>query len=192
MSTQNGFSLIEAMVTLAIAAVVLSVGVPSFQTYIQNSRQATAVNDLATALQLARNTAISRRVRVTVCKSNDGASCRTGAGSGDWSQGWIIFTDPTNAGTVDAGEALLRVHGALGGNATLIGVRPTTVNRVSFKPQGMADGSVGHITYCDSRGAGQASALVISFGGQVRRAADDSGDGIVDIDGTNGTNVTCS
>lgn len=189
MYSQKGFSLIEAMVTLAIAAIVLSVGVPSFQSYIQNSRQATAINDLATALQLARSTAITRRVRVTACKSNDGASCRTGgSGSGDWSQGWIIFTDPTNAGTVDAGEELLRVHGALGGNATLVGTGPT-VNRVSFKPQGMADGNVGHITYCDSRGAGQANALVISFGGQVRRAADESGsDGIVDVDGVN---VSC-
>jgi len=188
MYSQKGFSLIEAMVTLAIAAIVLSVGVPSFQSYIQNSRQTAAINDLATALQLARSTAITRRVQVTVCKSNDGASCRTGAGSGDWSQGWIIFTDPTNPGTVDAGEELLRVHGALPGAFTFIG-NTNVVNRVSFSAQGLARGSNGTLTNCDARGAAHAAALVISVGGQVRRAADDSGsDGIVDVDGDN---VSC-
>ena len=187
MYSQKGFSLIEAMVTLAIAAIVLAVGIPSFQTYIQNSRQATAINDLATALQLARSTAISRRVQVTVCKSNDGATCRTGAGSGDWSQGWIIFTDPNNPGTVDAGEQLLRVHGTLPGNSTFIG-NTNVVNRVSFSAQGLARGSNGTLTSCDSRGANNASALVVSVGGQVRRATDTDSDGVVDVQGVN---VSC-
>jgi type IV fimbrial biogenesis protein FimT len=186
MYSQKGFSLVEAMMTLAVAAIVLSMAVPSFQNYIQNSRQTSAVNDLATALQLARSTAITRRVQVTVCKSTDGATCPVD--SGDWSQGWIIFTDPNNSGTLDAGEELLRVHAALPGNATFSGNRLVDDN-VSFSAQGLARGSNGTITYCDARGATHAAALVISVGGQVRRAADDSGsDGIVDVDGDN---VSC-
>jgi type IV fimbrial biogenesis protein FimT len=181
------------MVTLAIAAIVLSIGVPSFQAYIQNSRQTTDINELATALQLARNTAISRKVRVTICKSNDGANCRTGGGSGDWKQGWMLFTNPNNiTGTagLTAAEELLRVHGALGGDGSFIG-NNNVVNRVSFNAKGLALGSNGTITRCDSRGNTSAKALVISLGGQVRQAVDDSGNGIVDVDGTGATDVTC-
>ncbi|MDT8385069.1 MAG: GspH/FimT family pseudopilin [Gammaproteobacteria bacterium] len=189
MNRQNGFTLIELAITLAIAAIVLAIAVPSYQTSVQNNRRTTAVNDLATALQLARSTAISRRVTTTVCKSSDGATCPIGGGSGDWSQGWMVFTDANNNATLDAGETLLRVHSALAGTATFVG-NNNVVNSVSFSPQGLARGSNGTIRHCDSRGAADASALVISVGGQVRHATDSPGDSdtIVDVEGVN---VTC-
>ncbi len=194
MNKQNGFSLIELMVTLAIAAIVLSIGVPSFQTYIQNNRQTITINELATALQLARNSAITRKIQVTLCKSSDGATCATGAGAGsDWKQGWMMFTNRNNI-TATAGltatETLLRVHPVLSGDGSFIG-NNNVANRVSFNSKGLALGSNGTITRCDSRGASSAKAVVISVGGQIRQAIDGGGDGTVDIDNTNGTNVTC-
>lgn len=176
--------MIELIVTMAIAAIVLSIAIPSYQTYVQNNRKTTSINALATALQLARSTAISRRVPVTVCRSSDGANCLSGAGSGDWTQGWMVFTDPNNNNTLDGGETVLRVHGALPGGATLIG-NNNVVNQISFSSQGLARGSNGTITHCDARGAGNASALVISVGGQVRQAVDTDSDGIVDVQGVN-------
>ena len=192
MSKQNGFSLIEVMVTLTIAAIVLSIAVPSYQTAVQNNRRTTATNELATAFQLARSTAISQRVFTVVCKSPDGATCPMGAGSGDWTQGWMIFTDVDNNGAMDGGDTLIRVHGTLPGGATFIG-NNNVVNRVSFSPQGLARGSNGTITHCDARGAADASALIVSVGGQVRHATDTDGDGIVDTGTaeTVGVNVTC-
>ena len=184
MDKGNGFSLLEVIVTMAIAAIVLSVGVPGFQSYIQNNRQSIALNELATALQLARNSAISRRVPVTLCKSPNGIHCVIGGGSGDWSQGWMIFTNPNGsngtAGLAAGTEVLLRVHGALQGTATLAGSGPL-VNQVTFIPQGrINNGFGGTITHCDARGNTAASALVISTGGQVRRAEDSDGDGIIE------------
>lgn len=167
MDSGKGFSLIEVMVTLAIAAIVLSVGVPSFQSFIQSNRQTTAINELATALQLARSTAVSRRVRVTVCKSPDGLNCVIDGDSSDWSQGWIVFADPTNSNIRDDNEDILRVHGAVRGNATISG-GGNTADRVAFKPQGMLASLNGTITYCDSRGSSRATKLVINRGGQVR------------------------
>jgi len=192
MKRPNGFTLIELIVTMAIAAIVLSIAIPSYQTTVQNNRKTTSINELAHALQLARSTAISRRVFVTVCKSNtitDAApTCRTGGISGDWSQGWIIFTDADESLSINGTDTLLRVHDALPGGGTFIG-NTNVVNRISFSPQGLARGSNGTITHCDSRGAADASALVISVGGQVRHAVDDGSDGIVE-DGSGG-NVTC-
>jgi len=184
MSKRNGFSLIEVIVTMAIAAIVLSVGVPGFQSYIQNNRRTITINEMATALQLARNNAISRRVPVTLCKSPNGSSCIIGGGSGNWSQGWIIFTNPDGidgvAGLTASTEILLRVHHALQGNVSLAGSGPV-VNQVTFIPQGkINNGFGGTITYCDARGNTAAVALVISVGGQVRLARDTDGDGIVE------------
>lgn len=183
-----GFTLVELIMAMAIAAIVLSLAVPSFQTYVNKNRKTTSVNDLVTALSLARSTAITRRERVTVCKSSDGATCNTGTGSGDWSQGWMMFTNPNNGNTIlNSGGALLRVHGALPGNISFSG-NNNVVNRVSFSPQGLARGSNGTITYCDTHGANGAVALVISIGGQVRRALDENDDNIVDV---LGVNVSC-
>ena len=147
---------------IAIAIIVVSIGIPSYQTSIKNNRKTTAINDLRTALALARSSAITRRERVTVCKSSDNATCTT---AGDWTQGWIIFTDPNNRDTVDPGEEILRVHNAISGTGTFSGNRLIT-NRVSFTPQGMADASLGTLSYAD--GTGFSGSLVISFAGQIR------------------------
>jgi type IV fimbrial biogenesis protein FimT len=184
----QGFTLIEVLMVIAIAIIVVSIGIPSYQTSIKNNRKTTAINDLRTALSLARSSAITRRERVTVCRSNDGAICNAGAGSGNWSQGWMIFTNPNNGNTVlNSGGVLLRVHGALKGDISYIG-NNNVINQISFSPQGLARGSNGTITYCDTRGVTQAGALVIAVSGQVRYALDSNGDNIVDVEGVN---VSC-
>jgi len=147
---------------IAIAIIVVSIGIPSYQTSIKNNRKTTAINDLRTALALARSSAITRRQRVTVCTSSDNATCTT---IGDWSQGWIVFTDPNNRDTVDPGEEILRVHNAISGTGTFSGNGLIT-NRVSFTPQGMADASLGTLSYAD--GTRFSGSLIISFAGQVR------------------------
>jgi len=164
MSRQNGFSLIEVIVTMAIAAVVLSIGIPSFQSYTQNNRQTIVVNELATALRLARNSAITHRIRTVVCKSADSINCTT---MGTWTQGWIVFTDTDNNNTLDAGENILRVHGPVQGNVTISG-NANTADLIAFNPQGILASLNGRITYCDSRGNDFATALFISRGGRVR------------------------
>ena len=97
MKRDYGFTLVELMVTLVIAAILLTAGVPSFTTLIKNNRLTTSTNELVGALTLARSEAVKRGLRVTVCKSADQASCDT-SGTG-WQQGWIVFTDENNSGT---------------------------------------------------------------------------------------------
>lgn len=83
----KGFTLYELMVTLAVAAVIVSFGVPGFSSMVQNNRAVTHSNDLITALNLARSEATRRGVAIQVCSSTDGATC---SGSTDWSTGWIV------------------------------------------------------------------------------------------------------
>ncbi len=87
---QNAFTLIELMVTLAVLAIVIGVAIPSFTKQITNSRSLTVGNDLVTALNFARQEAVKRGKRVSICPSTDGATCLT---SGDWAKGWLVFED---------------------------------------------------------------------------------------------------
>ena len=63
---QRGFTLIELMATLAVASVLLSVGMPSLFESIARARLEGAVNELATDLQYARSEAVRERATVVL------------------------------------------------------------------------------------------------------------------------------
>jgi len=175
-----GFSLVELIITMSIAAILLTLAVPSFSTLIKDNRQVTQANDLITTLTLVRSEAIKRGTRVTACKSADGASC---AASGGWEQGWIAFVDDNNDATVNAGEELLRVHGALSAGATLKG-DANLGSYISYEARGNAQlisGAIqsGAMVECDDRGFGaSAQAITISPTGRAKSwSASDAGAG---------------
>lgn len=132
----RGMTLLELIATLAIAAIVLMLGVPSLQEWIRNNRFLTDVDALVVALQLTRSEAVKRGVRVTLCKSADGTSC---AHEGGYEQGWIVFVDPNNNATVDADEEVIRVFDAIaaGTGTTLTGNQPVE-KYVSYTADGVA------------------------------------------------------
>ncbi|WP_051822177.1 GspH/FimT family pseudopilin [Desulfonatronum thiodismutans] len=90
----NGFSIIEVLIVVAIAAILTAIAIPAFNVFIGNTRTSTVANEFVSALNLARSEAMKRGVDVYVCRSSNGTSCATG---GDWGQGWLVyFTDEDN------------------------------------------------------------------------------------------------
>lgn len=124
-SKRNGFTLIELMITLLVAAIVLGVGIPAFTQFVATNRMAAAVNDMTTAIHLARTEAVKRRANATVCPSADWDSAAPSCdNAGGFEDGWIVFVDcsvqPPPAGTcgapnyvVDAFDTVVSVHGPL-------------------------------------------------------------------------------
>lgn len=98
--------------TLSIAAILATIGAPSFQDLIRNNRVATQSNELLTALNLARSEAIKRGARVSVCASNDPLATTPTCGT-DWAKGWIVFTDTATAETSVVVGQVLRVWPSL-------------------------------------------------------------------------------
>jgi type IV fimbrial biogenesis protein FimT len=177
-TANSGFTLIELMVTVSVAAIILSTAVPGFRQLIQNNKVATEINAFVSALHLARSEAIKRGKDVTVCKSADSASCVTTNG---WEQGWIAFVDDkATANQVDVGEEILRVYGPLGSGTTLRG-NANVVNTVTFRASGFAKLN-GSIILCDSRvqtfstDKALARVAVISTRGRVRLLKGDHAD----------------
>jgi type IV fimbrial biogenesis protein FimT len=71
MMRESGFTLIELMITLVIVAIALVLGLPSYYTWIANSRVRVAAESIQNGLQLARAEAVSRNATVQVVVAAD-------------------------------------------------------------------------------------------------------------------------
>ena len=124
-------------------------------------------NELIMAFNYARSEAVKQARHITLCKSENGASCSNRAG---WEGGWIIFANNSSAdtATVDVGETILRTHSALSGSLTLRSP-DVAANFVAYRPTGQAS-VAGTFTLCDHRGADTARAVVLNMAGRPRIA----------------------
>lgn len=97
MHAQRGFTLIELLVVLALIAIMAMIGVPGFQTMIQNSRLASTTNNLLSTLQYARSEAVTQRAAITVSPLN----------GADWASGTLIMKNTVKLReTPPAGKAV--------------------------------------------------------------------------------------
>lgn len=184
-----GFTLIELIVTLAVAGILTAIAVPSFKTTIQNNRQATQSNDLLGAMLYARSQAISGGshdsvsppLDVTVCASSDGATCN----STNWANGWIVEGYPT-APSAAPGSAtnlappattatVMRTYGALPSGTTLNGsAYDNNQGSIAFTSTGNISsntpytGTKPYFILCDSRGKTFARAIYLGASGEAK------------------------
>lgn len=106
-SRSQGFTLMELMVTLAIAAVIIGIGVPSYREFTRNSRMITVANDILGGVTTARTEAIKRQMPkggVSVCPSDDPEDDEPTCLPDNTRSfnGWIAFLDAD--GDCDRGE----------------------------------------------------------------------------------------
>jgi type IV fimbrial biogenesis protein FimT len=88
MQNEAAFTLIELMVTVAIAVVIAALAVPAYQGLVGGQRARSQANELVTAMSVARSEALQRPNDVELCASTNGSSCSNN--SGDWVQSWVV------------------------------------------------------------------------------------------------------
>lgn len=160
-----GFTMIELLVTISIAAIMLTIAIPSFRDFLLNSRRATQTNDFILALNYAKSEAVKRSETVTVCSRSTDTTC---AGSTIWDSGWLVFVDNNGNGTADTGEMVLQVRGDLEGGNTL---RSGNRTRVTFNSLGFSPNTNDTFNLCDNRGAADGRRIVVSSMGRVTSQA---------------------
>ena len=123
----GGFTLIEMMVVIAIVAIFLTIGVPSFNDFISDQRVRTAASDLYGDLAYARAEAIKTSKRVIVERT-----------SANWRDGWRIYVDLNDNASFDAAtDTLLKVFDGFGTSRvqTCSGVADFA-SQIIFRPDG--------------------------------------------------------
>ncbi len=103
-----GFTLVEFMTVLAIAAIFTTLVVPGYKAVIQNNKVVSATNKLSASLQTARMEAIKRGITVAVCPTANAAFNACGTNS-QWANGWIVFLDADKDNTIDSSSDLIKV-----------------------------------------------------------------------------------
>lgn len=167
---QSGATLLELMVVLAVSAILLGIGIPSFGSLAHTSRLSSATNEMISSLHLTRSEAIKRRSRVVLCTSATGTSC---AGSGGWHQGWVVFHDANNNTALDSGEAVIQARPSLPTGMQLTG-NPSVSRYISYASDGGSKHvsgawQAGTLTVCNvPESSGSARQIIISKTGRPR------------------------
>lgn len=137
-SSHRGFTLVELMAVLTIAAILVTLAVPSFQSMLARRSLAAAAESLVSDMRLARSEALARTANTVICRSVDGATC---AGGGNWQTGWIVFVDlsPSIPPVVAAGDNIIKVQQALPNILTIQpDAAPASVSFFRYDPTGWA------------------------------------------------------
>ena len=180
---QQGFTLIELMVAIAVLAMTISFALPAMEGLIDNAERRSALNNVYHTLSLGRSDAIKSAMPVTICPLNDSDVC-----TGDWTRPVSVFRDPDSQRQLTDPEHLVHIMDPPDKGR----LRVRTGNRGYFQyaATGRVRGTLGNITYCpgdnDPKKAGQ---LVINMGGRARHARDRDDDGIVEA--SDGSPVSC-
>jgi type IV fimbrial biogenesis protein FimT len=108
----GGFTLVELLVTIAIAAVLMGAAIPSFGTFVAAQRIKTASFDLTSTLIYARSEALKRNASVSLSSA-----------TGGWQNGWSL----------NAGSTAISQHEPMVGMA-VTGPVATLVYRADGRP----------------------------------------------------------
>ena len=196
---EQGFTLVEVLVAVAIAAVLAAIALPNMSTFIQNNARSSRMNELTLAFNIARNEAVAKQTIVTVCASTTlptpvNYTCNN---TNAYQNGWIVMSDANADGVVNGADQVLRItEPDMAGSATLIGTDSlgASIPRVSFNSTGQATGLTVNLTrvkftYCDSRGVNAARAIIMMRTGHAKTSRDGpDGDNIHEA---GGVNLTC-
>ncbi|MGZ8318222.1 MAG: GspH/FimT family pseudopilin [Telluria sp.] len=152
-SRRCGFTLVELMVVIAVAAVLLGIAVGDLHAMIRRQQLRVAVGDMFGAIDLTRSQAIARGRRVYMAPTGS-----------DWRGGWVVFVDEDGDGRPSDGDELISAHGPLpeGIAASSTFTSPATPDYISYNGGGR---SCSHASTMAARWG----TLSLSVDGQVRR-----------------------
>ena len=100
-SKPRGFTLIEMLVVMAIAAILAALAAPSVRDFLVRNTMNGIASEFQAGVLRARNEAVNRNICTTMCMSTTTANASPVcviSGDADWQQGWIIFFN-TNCDT---------------------------------------------------------------------------------------------
>jgi type IV fimbrial biogenesis protein FimT len=159
----KGFTLIEALAVMAVAAVLLVVAIPAWSHARAAAKASTVRAELAASLLKAVSYSANAGAEVVVCPASILDQC---TGRIDWDGGWVAFADANGNRVRDLTETVVARTPAVDKSVHLQSTSGRT--KLVFQPSGGNAGSNVTFTLCDSRGIEYATALILSNMGALR------------------------
>lgn len=146
---QRGFTLVEALVTIAVLTIIISLGVPLYGQFTQGSALTGRSSDLVSALNLARSEAVSRREQV-----------RLSPIAGSWGNGWDVRVVST--------DEVVREMDMRGADIGLVIVEASDLSSLDFDREGRvsSEGAFVNASFdiCPAGGGGGRTIALSRFG----------------------------
>lgn len=165
MLRQQGMTLIELMITLAIFAILVTVAAPNFGPVLKKNRVETQLRELGTQMKFARSEAVSVQRTVTICHLDSGATPKCDA---NWGQGVTIFYDDDTDSELENATDTIRVINKISPNVlSVIDAGGTAKNSMQFDSRGRSSIRA-TVKICDRGGqAKHARALLLELTGMA-------------------------
>ncbi|PIQ36383.1 MAG: pilus assembly protein [Lysobacterales bacterium CG17_big_fil_post_rev_8_21_14_2_50_64_11] len=160
---KHGFTLIELMTTLAVAAILIPLGIPGWQRLQENYRASALSNQVLASIFNVRSNAIINGGNAVLCPSPDGKQCSRDL---DWSVGLLSFRDRNRNGQREPDETIIAVIQA----NDMRGIRLLTSKgrpRIAYRNDGRSTGTNLSLRLCsdDDR---LLRKIIVSVGGRPR------------------------
>lgn len=182
--TQKGFSFLECLIAISIISIIAGFSYCGWNHLLAEHRAKLLQNKLIQAVQLAQQWAKTENVPVSICKSKDQLTCE-----GSWDQGFIIFTDYDQDGTIHDKSQIVFVQRLMLKSEQLHWRSfPIYHDFLHFVPYGIMTSDNGTFWYCASHTKSPSWALILSKSGHIRIQKPDT-DGI--LKDASGKNLAC-
>lgn len=134
MKRQRGLTIVELMITVAIAAVLMGIALPAFNGFIEQRTLTTQVNSFLLSVQYSRSEATRQggNVSMIALDASDNAD--------EWGPGWCVAVgSPANCPAAGAVTSLRRFDATAPNSFD----SAANVDRLTFNSRGLLVGAVG-------------------------------------------------
>lgn len=178
----TGFTIIELMVTIAIAAILFTLGAPSLTEYLTEQKVNNEISQVHRLLLTARNSAINSSQQVIFCPLNDSGKCTS-----NWNNELSVFNDNNGDGDFDTDtDLILKIKQAVESGDTL----SFSASSVTFSPSGqLNDTQLRTFNFCPKDNSDKNRGVIVSMTGRIYQTTDSDNDG--KDENRNGVEISC-
>ena len=141
----RGFTLVEVIIALLLAAIVCFIAIPSLRQYGSQTTDTVAQSQLLQVIQRAQQTANAKMKSMALCPSRDGKTCVS-----DDANMVILFTDNHNDGVIHDDAQLVSGVFLQGSGSLYLRSYPAYRDYLLMLPLALGSSDNGTFWYCSN------------------------------------------